>query len=142
MVSVNFADINDVQDFEPLPDGQYQCKLADVTEATTKNGHEMWRLKFVVTEGEHASRYIFDNAVFSKAALPRVKLICACLGLDVTGAVDLNLEDLLDRCCTVSVYGDEYEDFEGYTKSTNRVPFDGYEPPHQPIESSHAAMSR
>jgi hypothetical protein len=126
MVHVNFADINDVQDFEPLPDGDYQCRLADVIEATTKNGHPMWKLKFVVIDGEYAGRYIFDNAVFSEAALPRVKLICGCLGLDVTEAVDLSPEDLLDRRCTVTVYSDEYEDFEGYTKSVNRVPFNGY----------------
>ena len=31
----------------------------------------MWKLKFVVTKGEYEGRYLFDNMVFSKAALPR-----------------------------------------------------------------------
>jgi len=136
MVQIDFTKIDDLKDYEPLPDGQYQCRLADVTEATTRNGDQMWKLKHVVTSGQFEGRYIFDNLVFSQAAMSRVKLICSALGLDVTQAVELNPDDLFDRACAVTVITEEYSDFEGYTKSTNRVPFGGYEPAAAPVTTA------
>lgn len=128
MPKIDFKTIDDVVDFTPLPAGKYACKLADVEEASTQYGDEMWKLRFQVMEGPHAGRFIFDNMVFSEAAMKRVKLICSRMGLDVSGELDLTTEMVKGRACLITVQTEEYEDEEGKKKSRNVVPFAGYEP--------------
>ena len=127
MPKINFDKIDDVQDYTPLPEGTYICRIAEVEETTTKHGDEMWRLRLAVLTGPHQGRYIFDNMVFSNAALKRVKLICSNLGLDVVGELDLQPSLIKGRTCRVTADIEEYEDKEGNTKMRNVVPFDGYE---------------
>lgn len=127
MPKIDFNRVDDVQDFSPLPDGQYLCRVAEVEEAATQYGDEMWKLRFVVESGPHRGRYIFDNMVFSDAALKRVKLICSRLGLDVSGELDVTPALIKGRTCYITVESEEYEDQEGNTKWRNVVPFAGYE---------------
>ena len=65
--------------------------------------------------------------VFSQKALPRVKLICSRLGVDVAGEIDLKPEHLIEKTCLVTVTIEEYEGDEGKVKKRNSVPFSGYE---------------
>jgi len=127
MPRIDFNNVDDVQDFSPLPDGKYLCRVAEVEEAATQYGDEMWKLRFVVESGPHRGRYIFDNMVFSDAAMKRVKLICSRLGLNVSGELDLTPAVIKGRSCYVTVETEEYEDQEGNSKKRNVVPFAGYE---------------
>lgn len=127
MPKVDFSKIDDVQDFSPLPPGKYPCRLVEVEEARTQYDDEMWKLRFQVASGPHAGRFIFDNLVFSEAAIKRAKLICSRLGIDVSGELDLTTEMIKGRACQVTVEVEDYEDQEGRTKKRNVVPFAGYE---------------
>jgi hypothetical protein len=127
MPKIDFDRVDDVQDFAPLPDGKYLCRVSDVEEATTQYGDEMWKLRLVVEAGPHRGRYIFDNMVFSDAAMKRVKLICSRLGLDVSGEIELTAALIRGKSCYVTVETEDYEDQEGNTKRRNRVTFAGYE---------------
>lgn len=127
MPKIDFSQIDDVQDFQPLPDDDYLCRLSEIEEASTTQGDEMWKLRFEVIQGEHKGRYIFDNLVFSEAALKRVKLICSRLGLDVSGELDLTPGMIEGHTCYVTTEIEEYEDNEGRIKRRNVVPFAGYE---------------
>jgi len=127
MPKVDFSKVDDVGDFSPLPDGKYLCQLANVEEASTQYGDEMWKLRFEVVQGDHAGRYIFDNMVFSDAAMKRVKLICSRLGIDVSGELELAPGLIEGRTCWLTVETQEYEDAEGRSKKRNVVPFAGYE---------------
>ena len=127
MPKIDFNKIDDVVDFSPLPPGKYLCKLADIEEASTQNGDEMWNLRFQVMEGESVGRYVFDRLVFSAAALKRVKLVCSRLGLNVDGEMDLTPQMIIGRSCLLAVQNEEYEDGEGTKKMRNVVPFAGYE---------------
>lgn len=127
MPKVDFSTIDDVQDFTPLPAGKYLCKLIGVEEARTQYDDEMWKLRFQVIDGEHSGRFVFDNLVFSEAALKRVKLICSRLGLDVTGETNLTPDMIKDHTCWLTVQTEEYEDDEGRSKTRNIVPFAGYD---------------
>lgn len=127
MPKIDFSTVEDAQDFSPLPEGKYLCRLAEVEETGTQYGDEMWKLRFVVAEGPYQGRRIFDNMVFSEAAMKRVKLMVSRLGLDVSGEIDLTPEAIKGRTCYVTVETDEYEDDEGKTKKRNVVPFAGYE---------------
>ena len=127
MPRIDFSNVDDVQDYSPLPAGRYLVTLTEVEEATTKYGDEMWKLRFVVDEGQCKGRYIFDNLVLSKAAQKRVKFICSRLGFDVSGVLDLTPDLIKGSRCFVSVEVEEYTDQEGETRNRNRVPFAGYE---------------
>jgi len=132
MPKVNFADVEDSQDFSPLPDGEYPCILSGLEEVQTKAGDEMWRLTFKVEKGEYAGRKIWDNMVWSTAAMKRVKLICSRLGLDVSGELDVQPVNILDAQVYITVEQGEYEANDGTVKKKNVVPFAGY----RAIESS------
>lgn len=127
MPKIDFSNVDDVQDFSPLPDGKYLCQLSGIEKTSTQNGDEMWKLRFEVVQEDHIGRLIFDNMVFSEAALKRVKLICSRLGLDVSGELDITPHLLEGRRCYISVLTEEYEDNEGKIKKRNVVPFAGYE---------------
>lgn len=126
MPKIDFAKVDDVHDFKPLPEGKYLCRLDNVEEASTKNGDEMWKLRFEVTSGESEGRYIFDNLVFTDPAMKRAKLVCSRLGLDVSGELDLKPEMLMDKTVVLAVGVEDYEDDQSNTKQRNVVPFAGY----------------
>ena len=127
MPKIDFKNIEDAQDYEPIPEGDYTCSIANVEEASTKNGDEMWKLKLEVIEGDHEGRFLFDNLVFSDAAMKRVKFVCSRLGVDVSGEMNLTPDVLLERVCKVTTTVQEYEDEKGVRKYRNAVPFTGYE---------------
>jgi len=127
MPKIDFSHVGDVQDFSPVPAGKYLCRLVGLEEASTQNGDEMWKLRFEIIKGAHAGRLVFDNLVFSEAALKRVKLICSRLGLDVSKELDLTPELLKGRVAILTVDTEPYEDTEGRKKQRNTVPFAGYE---------------
>ena len=136
MPRLNFSTVGDVDDFTPVEEDTYLCRLENVEEASTQFGDPLWKLRWIIAQGPNKGRIVFDNVAFSAAALKRVKLLCNSLGLDVSGEVDLTPEMLTDRTCLVTVDIEEYQDNQGNTKRTNVVPFAGYEP--APVRSTDA----
>jgi len=126
MPKVDFTNVSEIADFSPVPDGEYLCRLADIEQDLTRAGDEMWKLRWQVEGGEHDSRLLFDNMVFSPKAMSRVKLICSSCGLDVSGELDLETSMLLNKRALISTYQEEYEDDKGQSKVRNCIPFDGY----------------
>jgi len=126
MPRLNFATIDAIANFAPLPDGARICTLTDIETDVTRAGDPMWKLRWTVEGGEYAGRLLFDNLAFSAKALPRVKLICECCGLDVSGEIDLEPGMLLEKRARVTTYIEEYVDDSGATKARNRIPYDGY----------------
>ncbi len=140
MPKIDFNKVDDVQDFTPLPDGKYACTVVGIEEGATQHGDEMWRLRLVVESGPCRGRYIFDNLVFSEAAMRRVKLVCSRLGLDVSQELDLTPALVKGRSCQVTVGTEEYVDHEGKTKRRNVVPFAGYDRADQRASSAPAGV--
>jgi hypothetical protein len=139
MPKIDFTTIDDAQDFSPIPEGKYLCRLAEVEEAHTRDGDDRWKLRFEVLEGPYQGRKIFDDLFFSAKALKRVKFVCSRLGLDVSaqGEFDLQPDHILDRVAYVTVEIEEYEDDHGVTKKRNKVPFAGYERVEEGRQESH-----
>lgn len=127
MPKIDFSTIEDAKSFTPVPEGSYHCEVAAVEQTTTNRGDEMWKLKLKVLEGEHEGRHLFDNLVFSPAALKRVKFVCTRLGLDTSGELDLTPAMLRGRTALVTVQIEQYVDDEGRERSRNKIPFDAYE---------------
>ena len=126
MPKIDFSDVGDVADFTPIPDGEYTCVLVDIEEDMTSKGFDMWKLRWRVEDGDYAGRLLFDNMVFSPKAMPRVKLVCDCCGVDVDGEVNLEPSMLLDKRAGVATYQDEYPDDKGQQKVRNNIRYDGY----------------
>lgn len=122
MPKINFPEVEDGTGFTPLPPGTYPCILRNIEEKKTRGGDEMWSLQWEVASGEKAGRKIFDNLVFSIAALPRVKLVCKRLGIDTGKEVDLVPSMLMEKAALITV---EITEYEG--KERNQVLFDGVE---------------
>ena len=126
---VDFTEVKEIEEFKPLPKGKYHCRIADVEELKpTKNGDPMWRIRLLVVGGKHDGRAIYDNLVFSEAALPRLKHVCSSLGLDVSGKAEVTPDLLEGREVVVNVTLRRYEDAGGQVRRANCVPFAGYEP--------------
>jgi hypothetical protein len=126
MPKIDFNTVSGIADFAPLPDGEYVCRVGDIETDVTRAGDVMWKMRLIVEAGEHAGRILFDNISFGARALPRVKLMCASCGLDVTGEIDLEPSVLLEKRVRVTTYIEEYVDDHGASKARNRIPFDGY----------------
>ena len=128
-------DFNKVGNAGPLPDGEYLCRIERVECSQSQYGDEMWNMRLAVQGGPHAGRVIYDNLAFSAESLPRVKLLCACIKLDLSGELDLTPEMLRGRDVRVRVGTEKYQG-----RARNKVFFDGYAPAQgeTPSEGSDA----
>jgi hypothetical protein len=126
MPKIDFNNVSGISDFAPVPDGDYICRVGDIETDVTRAGDELWKMRLIIEAGEHAGRILFDNISFGARALPRVKLVCASCGLDVSHEIDLEPSALLEKRVRVTTYVEEYVDDHGASKARNRIPFDGY----------------
>ena len=72
MPKIDFNAIDDVNDFSPLPEGRYLCRVVGVDERTTRQGDDLWGLRLMVEEG------VLDgvDAVFALHAWPTIPVGC------------------------------------------------------------------
>ncbi len=124
MPTVDFSNISDPAQSNLVPEGWQPCVIRDIDVRTTRNNDPLWALRFEVESGPHEGRAIWDNLVFSKAALPRLKSFCFAIGLDVSGEVDLTPDMIRGKSCRVLVKHEEYEGRQYIS-----VAYDGFAPP-------------
>jgi hypothetical protein len=97
--TVNFGQVKDNQEFEPLPIAKYPCVLAVTNIQTDSNGEvvkdiddqpaimhtkgndEKWEIKATILDGKHTGRWIRDNLSFGEKAVKRVKILFQRAGL-------------------------------------------------------------
>jgi len=60
-----------VDDFEKLPDGEYNCLLEEVKARKNDKGTEWIGLTFSVMDGDYANRLIFVNFFFTEKCVER-----------------------------------------------------------------------
>lgn len=63
--------VDKVDDFEKLPDGEYECLLEDVTARKSEKGTNWISFKFSVMSGEYENRLIFVNYFFTEKTIER-----------------------------------------------------------------------
>ena len=118
-----------LNDYVTVPPGTYVCRIAEVREHSTRDGSPRWGMRLEVVDGEYAGRTAaWDSLVFSERGLPRVKQVLQRFGFDVSGAVDLVPQDLIDLRARAQCLLEEYEDkLTGRRQTRLRVPYLGYE---------------
>lgn len=127
MPKVNWDDVKEGQKYPPVPEGTYKAKVVNVEEVTTKKGDPMWKVRLEIVEGPQAGQLLFDNIVWSEAALSRAKMIYSRLGLETSGLWDASPADIFGKQAFVTVGIQEYMDGDGNTKERNQIPYDGYQ---------------
>lgn len=60
-----------VDDFEKLPDGDYNCLLEDVTARVSEKGTNWISFKFSIMDGDYENRLIFVNYFFTEKTIER-----------------------------------------------------------------------
>lgn len=116
MPEVNFDEISDENtDFKPLPTGRYNVQVVKCSSGQNKNGHEMWTLELLITNGPHKSRRLWDRISFGghQMNLFRVKRCFDACGLDVSKKGNYVPPDLIDHEAAVDVIPNNYEGKRG-----------------------------
>lgn len=126
----DFSDVEDVDSFVSVPEGEYVCRVAEVREGQSRDGSERWSLRLEVTEGEWAGRTAaWDSLTWSERGIHRVKSVLTALGLDTRGELELEPRDLVGRQADVRFMLEEREDpTTGRRQVRLRVPYLGYQP--------------
>jgi hypothetical protein len=52
--------------YEPLPDGEYELKVIEASHTTTQSGKPMFKVTAEVQTGAHAKRRVWDNLVITE----------------------------------------------------------------------------
>jgi len=63
--------VDKVDDFENLPDGEYNCLLEDVTARKSDKGTNWISFSFSVMDGDYKDRLIFVNYFFTEKTIER-----------------------------------------------------------------------
>ena len=94
-------------DFEPVPDGHYQCKVDKAYVARAKSsGNPMLKWELLIVSGAHKGRRLFrNNMLQTRDNIRWLKHDLAVVGVKIgkTSELHSRLEDLLDVALEVSV---------------------------------------
>lgn len=143
-MKVNFQDTPEMDDFTPVPEGTYLCRVGTVKTANdkgplvTKSGEPMWELKMVILQpAEYEGKSIRDIIIFAfdpkSASAKRLKFVTHRFGINLNNVPDFDLQPqhFEGKVARVKVKIEErtYEDKEGNQKKAkdNKVEFNGYE---------------
>ena len=124
----DFSQVQDTQSFISIPEGAYDCRIAEVREGLARDGSVRWSFRLEVLRGEYAGRTAgWDALTWSERGIPRVKRTLAVLGLDVRGEIDIEPNELIGLGARVSFESEEREDaLTGNRVARLRVPYAGY----------------
>jgi hypothetical protein len=124
----DFSQVQDTQSFVSIPEGSYDCRIAEVREGLARDGSVRWSFRLEVLPGIYAGRTAgWDALTWSERGLPRVKRTLGIFGLDVRGEIDIEPGDLVGLAARVSFETEEREDANsGQRMLRLRVPYAGY----------------
>ncbi len=128
-MEVDFSKIEDVDSFLAVPAGTYLCRIGEVREGLTRDGHPRWAFRLDIAEGDHAGRIAaWDGLSWSERGLPHTKNVLSQLGFDVSGTLELEAEDLEGLVVRAELQLEEREDPRTGRKVVRlRVPYHGYQ---------------
>lgn len=128
----DFSSVDDVETYVFVPEGEHDCRVADVREGTSRDGSVRWSFRLEVIGGDYAGRTAaWDSLTWSERGVYRVKKVLEALGLDVKGELEIESRDLLNLQARVRVIPEEREDpVTGRRQVRMRVPYLGYAPIH------------
>lgn len=93
-----------------IPEGTYAVVVNKAELTKSREGNNMIKLEFEVTEGPHKGAKLFENCSLQPQALFKLKGVMLALGMDIPdGSFDLDTNDLVGLNCEVEVGHETYE---------------------------------
>ena len=134
----DFSDVEDIESFVSVPEGEYLCRVAEIREGTARDESPRWSLRLEVVGGDISGRTAgWDSITWSPRGVHRVKHVLDALGFETEGAVNMGSEELLGRQAYVTFREEEWEDPQtGRRQARLCVPFIGYRSAEEALESS------
>ena len=106
MPKIDWNNVSD-ESFILIPEGTYPAQIIEVTEAQTKNNDDMWKLKFKITSGEHASKTVLSQLVFNDGGYGNIKKLYRVIyGSKLPK--NCQTSDILDEKVNIDVVHNEY----------------------------------
>lgn len=97
-------------EFKPLTEGIYPAYLYDTDLRETKNGDDMYVLVFKVSEESEASgRQLYLNLPVMQKTMWKIKEVLNALGVDTSGQVQVDFDELLGTKVNLDVGNREYQ---------------------------------
>lgn len=78
MPKINWEAVEEKQ-FTLVPEGTYEAQITEVTETTTSKGDDMWKLKFVICNGDYKGQQIFSQLVFNDGGYGNIKKLYSAI---------------------------------------------------------------
>lgn len=92
------------------PDGVYEAEITSVTEEESSAGNDMLVAKWKILSGKGKGATIWDNLSLTPQALWRLKGLLEALEVEVPdGAMDLDIEELVGKTCSIEITNEKYE---------------------------------
>lgn len=82
-------DLTDVQEFgggggPQLAPGEYVFDIVAAAQATSKSNNPVWKVEFIVAEGDNAGKKMINSYSLQSQALGRVKMLALAIGAPLT----------------------------------------------------------
>lgn len=103
-IVVDFSGVS--SSFDPIDPGTYNAVVYDVKLQESKmSGQPMLAWQFKITDGPFENRRAFLNTSLQKQALFKLQRTLKAIGYekDVTGQVEIDLDELLGRPCRIVI---------------------------------------
>jgi hypothetical protein len=126
----DFSSVDDIESYVSVPEGEHNCRIAEVREGRARDGSVRWSFRLEVLDGEWVGRTAaWDSITWSERGVFRVKKVFEALGIDVRGELEIDPADLVDLRARIKVEPEEREDpLTGRRQVRMRVPYLGYAP--------------
>lgn len=93
-----------------IPEGTYAVVVNKAELTKSREGNNMIKMEFEVTEGPHKGAKLFENCSLQPQALFKLKSVMLALGMNIpNGSFDLDTNDLVGLNCEVEVGHETYE---------------------------------
>lgn len=98
-------DFSNVSTREPLEEGIYEMVIEKVEEKVSTTGKDMLLVTFKEPESE---KLVWENYLFQENCLWKLKELLDAVGLDTSGPIDFEPEDLVGQVVNCTVIQEEY----------------------------------
>ncbi len=134
----DFSDVEDVEEFVSVPEGEYLCRVAEVREGVARDESLRWSMRLEVVEGYVSGRTAgWDSITWSERGVHRVKHVLDALGFETDGTLDVDTGELIGRQAFVTFKEEEWEDPQtGRRQVRLGVPVIGYRAAAEAVENA------
>ena len=102
-------DFTGVESYLRASEGEQAVKIAEADLTQSQGGNDMITVKFEVIKGNDKGARVFENYPLIDTALWKLKGLLQAIGMKADGKVQLDLDKLIGKTCTIVVIHEEYE---------------------------------